>query len=206
MSEKTVCTCNDNWKVGDITDFFNLPDTSTQCPGTWYGKKSEVRKVEIKTESFKGACKVVAVSGEAYTFFKKGKTGSTLACQNVFSNWAGGEFLVTFWMKDNGPAPDFVCTCSDSWKVADVIDFFALPNTNTTCPGSWHGDPSDTRKIEIKNEQFLGACKVIAISAEAYTFFKKGKTGGTLACQNVFADWDGGEFLVTFWMKDHGSA
>ncbi|MCD4654232.1 hypothetical protein K8T06_09880 [bacterium] len=96
--------------------------------------------------------------------------------------------------------------CAGEWKVSNIITFLALANTVHTCSANWNGhNPNQTRKVLIKTYAFLGACKVTAISGEAYSFLEEGGNG-ILSCQNVFSDWKNGEYQVTFWMKDDGAA
>ncbi|MBN1879049.1 hypothetical protein JW823_02970 [bacterium] len=93
--------------------------------------------------------------------------------------------------------------CSNMFKAGSIQEFLAKPGTSTTlaCFNYWNGiNPSDVKSIEISDSVLSGACKISAISGDAFNMLSKSLNG--VSCQSVFTNWKNGEFEVTFWMKD----
>lgn len=107
-----MAKCNNNYKVGSVHEFFALSTTMTSKACFDYWNRLDpaiVKNIEFADAELADACKIRAISGDAYTLFKKSLNG--ISCQSVFTNWENGEFEVTFWMKDLGnAAPKSACT------------------------------------------------------------------------------------------------
>jgi len=94
-------------------------------------------------------------------------------------------------------------SCAGLWTLKSIKTFLDLPDTNHECSGRWDEENQDSlKKIYIRNYLFEGSCKVKAKSNEAYHFLTEGENCGPISCQGIFADWEGGDFQVIFWMKE----